>query len=90
MSGTEDALFFPPAVLCVECVHGAEVRADDSLCRFDDSLKRFPLSLGCVSKPHSDTAGGNALRESSVGLGEGLTTECGLVQQPDEVDPLLC
>ena len=90
VSIAEDALCFSPAALHVEYVHGGEVRADDFLCSFDDSLKRFPLSLGVVSKPHSDAVGENALNESSVGLDEGLTSESGLLQQPDEIKPLLC
>lgn len=48
-----------PAELCVW--GWGRVRAHDSLCRYDDTMKRFPLGLGGVSKPHSDTAGEKAL-----------------------------
>ena len=72
-------------MLCVVCVHGGKVRANDSLCSFNDLLKRFPLSLGGVSKLHSDNAGETTLTESSVGLDEGLTSESSLLQQPDDV-----
>lgn len=47
-------------------------------------VKRVPFSLGGVFKPHSDANGKNSLSESSVGLGEWLTSEFSHFEWPDE------
>lgn len=53
----EDGLNIPRAALGVECVHGGEVKGNDSsLCNLNDSLKSFSLGFGDVSKPHHDAA----------------------------------
>lgn len=74
----EGGLRFSPAAFCVEQVHRGDVGADYCLCGPDDSLKRFPLSLGGVAKPRRDAAGENSLNGSSELMAQSL----GLRQQP--------
>lgn len=53
----EDGLNISGAALGVECVHGGEVKSNDSpLCNLNVSLKRFSLGFGDVSKPHHNAA----------------------------------
>lgn len=82
------ALCSPPTALCIDGVHGGKVVADDPLCSLHDPLQRLPLSLCGVAITHCDATGEDAFHESSVGHGEGLTTQSSLFQQPDKVQPL--
>ena len=81
----QNALCSPPTALCVDCVHGREIRSNDSVCCFHNSLEQFPLCLVSVSVG----AGEDIFHKSSVGHIEGLRTESGLLQHPNEIQTLL-
>lgn len=79
----EGALSFRPTALRVHCVHGGEIRGDDSLCRV--THRCLPLSENGVSVPYSDTAGEDTFNKPSVDLSECVDSLFGLLQQPDEI-----